>query len=153
MSRQNRPAAKAARLGERERPPAAARIAEAVHQAVCEVTGSDGFSHCALYARAGAMAASLATGVEYTINAGCLEVGTGTPDPEDPKTELYLGMDPALSGYSGREFLRGPSGGRLTLLRASCSPPIATSRQGMPRMHAEATGLPGLRSVNLKSCS
>ena len=75
-----------------------ARIAEAVHQAVCEVTGSDGFSHCALYASAGAMVASLATGNEYVVNACRLEVGTGTRDAVDGGAELYLGMDPALIG-------------------------------------------------------
>lgn len=93
---------------------AKARIAEAVHQAVCQVTGSDGFGHCALYASVGAAVMSAATGAEYVVNAGRLEVGTGARDPEDGDAETYLGMDPALSGYSGREFhawiLRRPPG-------------------------------------------
>ena len=57
MSARNRPAAKTARRDERQQRSAStaaagrhkARIAQAVHQAVCDVTASDGFGHCALY--------------------------------------------------------------------------------------------------------
>jgi hypothetical protein len=145
MSARNRPAAKAARRAERERPPAAARIAEAVHQAVCEVTGSDGFSHCALYASVGATVASLATGDEYVVNAGRLEVGTGTRDAVD--TELYLGMDPALSGYSGREFhawfIRRPAEGPTGVLFTADPRSVEVADLSMRhyRAMAEAIGM------------
>jgi hypothetical protein len=155
----NRPAAKAARRAARQAntTPAApagisrARIAEAVHHAVCDVTGSDGFGHCALYARAGAVVASLATGREYVVNAGRLMAGTGTPDPEDAGAELHLGMDPALSGYSGREFhawfIRRPSGAATGVLLSAdpASVEVVDLSVRHYRPMAEAIGLPWQR--------
>jgi hypothetical protein len=157
MSARNRPAAKAARRAIRREqavasvPSLRARIAEAVHLAVCEVTASDGFGHCALYARAGAVVASVATGSEYVINAGKLEVGTGALDPGDSDAELYLGMDPALSGYSGTEFhawcLRRPSCGTPGVLQAvdPRSVEIADFSVRHYRAMSEAIGLPWQR--------
>jgi hypothetical protein len=156
VSARNRPAAKAARRSARHEQdgvpvPVKARIAEAVHHAVCEVTASDGFGHCALYARAGAAVASAVTGHQYVINAGRLEVGTGARDPEDSDAELYLGMDPALSGYNGIEFhawcLRRPSSGTPGVLQASDprSVEIADFSVRHYRAMAEAIGLPWQR--------
>ena len=76
MSARNRPAAKAARRAARQSHASGtteisrSRIAGAVHQAVCDVTGTDGYGHCALYAQAGAMAAHFITGEVYDLQAG-----------------------------------------------------------------------------------
>ena len=154
MSARNRPAAKAARRAERTAVAGRhkARIAEAVHAAVCEVTGSDGFGHCALYARVGAAVASVVTGEEYVVNAGRMQAGTGTPDPQDG-AELYLGMDPALSGYSGREFhawiLRRPPGAATGALLQADPDSIEVADLSMRhyRAMAEAIGLPWQREA------
>lgn len=108
MSARNSHAAKAARRVARSSaaaaagmPPSHARIAEAVHRAVCNVTGGGGFGHCALYARAGALVASCAMGRKdaYVINAGRMSVFTGVTD--DDGAERHLMMDPAMAGQPG----------------------------------------------------
>lgn len=161
MSARNRPAAKTARRARRQEHQhdtvapgiSKARIAEAVHEAVCHVTGSDGFGHCALYARAGAVVASVITGTEYVVNAGRLEAGTGTPDPEDASTELYLGMDPALSGHSGREFhawfIRRPPGTAQGVLLTADPDTVEVADLAVRhyRAMAEAIGLPWRREA------
>jgi hypothetical protein len=55
------------------------RIAEAVHAAVCEVTGGTGLGRCAHYAVAGSILATVVTGKRYIPQAG----------------SLYLSHDPA----------------------------------------------------------
>jgi len=160
MSSRNSRAAKAARREDRQaRQDGAlpggvrkARFAEAVHQAVCEVTGSDGFGHCALYARAGAVAAAMVTGRDdYVVNAGRLTAGTGARDPDDGDTELCLGMDPALSGYSGREFhawiLRRPAAAPSGVLLQADPDTVEVADLSMRhyKAMAEAIGLPWQR--------
>ena len=109
MSARNSRAAKAARRAgrqDRRRDEVApgisrARTAEAVHQAVCDVTGGDGYGMCHLYARAGALVASVATGRPYMWQAGELLVGTGDANEDG---ELHFQYKPAASGYNGLEF-------------------------------------------------
>ena len=71
-------------------------MAEAVHQAVREVTGSDGFGYCPLYAWAGAVVASVVTGSDYDLHAGAVTVWTGDVNADG---ELALLVDP-----DGAEF-------------------------------------------------
>lgn len=105
MSARNSRSAKAARRAAREsrgpvsRPATSrARIAEAVHRAVCEVTGTDGYGHCALYAQAGAMTAHFITGEVHDLQAGGLAVFTGDMNHDG---ELTLYVDPEGSQYNG----------------------------------------------------
>ena len=93
MSARNSRAAKAGRRAEREGRQRAgrARMAEAVHEAVCQVTGSDGFGHCPLYAWAGAVVASVVTGGDYDLHAGAVTVWTGDVNANG---ELALRIDP-----------------------------------------------------------
>ena len=70
------------------------QVAEAVHQGVRQYTGSDGRSHCRLYALGGFMLLGH-MGIEAHIQCGSLNV---QPDPDDPT--LWITMDPA-SGILG----------------------------------------------------
>lgn len=109
MSARNSRAAKAARRSERQHRQrdevapglSRARIAEAVHQAVGDTTGGDGYGMCHLYARAGALVVSLITGRPYMWQAGELLVGTGDANEDG---ELHFQYKPAASGYNGLEF-------------------------------------------------
>lgn len=65
------------------------RIAEAVHRAVCDYTGTNGLGHCAMYAVAG-MGLLLGLGDNVCVQVGALEL---QPDPGDPTA--WLSMDPA----------------------------------------------------------
>src|SRR4051812_11848077 len=71
------------------------RIAEAVHQAVCEFTATDGFGHCILYSVAGM--ALLGCVFDHTtyIQAGTLGVLL------DPADDYWMVMDAA--GIRGGE--------------------------------------------------
>ena len=148
VSARNSLAAKAARRAGPDPGTSKARVAEAVHRAVCDVTGTDGLGHCALYARAGAVVASVVTNAEYVVNAGRMTAGTGARDPEDDGTELYLGMDPALSGYCGMEFhawcVRRPPGVPTGVLLQADPSSVEVVDLSMRhyRAMAEAIGLP-----------
>src|SRR5437763_388203 len=75
------------------------RVAEAVHLAVCDWTGGDGFGHCILYAVAGAHLTSRLTGQKYFPVAGSLAL---YPDPE---RQEGITFDPkAGGGLLGGEF-------------------------------------------------
>jgi hypothetical protein len=77
-------------------------IAEAVHQAVCHASDSDGRNLCAYYARAGAIVTSVVAGRnEYAFSAGGIEVAVGDRNGDG---DLWLAMDPSESGYNGMEF-------------------------------------------------
>lgn len=56
------------------------RMAEAVHRAVCDVTGTDGSGHCLLYAVAGAVLAKEVLGRDYFVQAGSLSLLADPPD-------------------------------------------------------------------------
>lgn len=104
MSRCNSRSAKAARRVQREAPGGSgkisrARIAQAVHEAVCEVTGTDGYGHCVMYAQAGALTASVLTGRDYVLQAGAAVVFTGDVNGYG---ELALHVDPAGSEWNGQ---------------------------------------------------
>jgi hypothetical protein len=65
------------------------RIAEAVHHAVCDYTGTDGSGQCAMYAVAGmGLLLGLRENACVQIGALCLQ-----PDPGDPTA--WISMDPA----------------------------------------------------------
>lgn len=49
-------------------------IASAVHAAVCRVTESDGFGHCAVYAAVAARVMSRLTGRRYVVQSGLLSI-------------------------------------------------------------------------------
>ena len=57
------------------------RIAEAVHAAVCAVTGGNGLGRCAHHAVAGSVLATVVTGKRYIPQAGSLYL---SHDPADP---------------------------------------------------------------------
>src|SRR5262245_9152683 len=78
-----------------------AAIAEAVHQAICQVSDSDGRGMCAYYARAGAVVTGVVTGQEYGFNAGLIQIDVGD---RNASGDLWFTMDPAASGYNGMEF-------------------------------------------------
>ena len=80
-------------------PETRAVIAEAIHQAVQHVTGTDGNRHCVLYATAGAILARLVTGHGYARQIGVVQVLTGDVDTEGH--ELCVTLDPK---YDDREF-------------------------------------------------
>jgi len=74
------------------------RMAEAVHAAVCAVTGGSGPGRCAHYAVAGAVLATVVTGKQYIPQAGSLYLSA---DPADPT--LYTAMV-AEDGIESGEF-------------------------------------------------
>ncbi len=74
------------------------RMAEAVHAAVCAVTGCSGLGRCAHYAVAGSILATVVTGKRYIPQAGSLYLSA---DPADPT--LYTGMV-AEDGIESDEF-------------------------------------------------
>jgi hypothetical protein len=74
------------------------RMAEAVHAAVCAVTGGIGLGRCAHYAVAGAVLATVFTGKQYIPQAGSLYLSA---DPADPT--LYTAMV-AEDGIESGEF-------------------------------------------------
>ena len=52
------------------------RLATAVHRAICQATGTDGLNHCADYAHAGVLLATMLFGRQYKIQAGGLALQT-----------------------------------------------------------------------------
>jgi hypothetical protein len=127
-------------------------IAGAVHQAVCEVTGTDGAKHCAAYAMAGHLIANVIAGRRdaYVFQAGRVHVFTGNVDEDG--AELALEMDPAKTGYSDLEFhdwfTRVPAGvprsGTWTSISGAESESVELvdlSLRHFPQLVAEA-GLP-----------
>jgi hypothetical protein len=56
------------------------RIAEAVHDAVCDFSGRDGFGLCMLYAVAGAGLMGRVFGLTYHLQAGSMSVLADPPD-------------------------------------------------------------------------
>lgn len=148
MSTRNSHTAKAARRQVRQQRPRQAsteqaRIADAVHQAVCEVLGGDGFGKCAYYARPGALVAACMTGHEYAIQAGSMHVCTDDDDPG-----MGLGMVPAMSDYSGLEFhawfMRVPPGivaGEIITGEAAQNIEVADLGMRHYRRMAEAAGI------------
>jgi len=110
MSKRNSHAAKALRRAERQgKQPATdishAQIAEAVHQAVCQATGTNGFRQCIAYAVPGAAVASVITGQPHIMQAGGIEVLTGDVTGEG---EAALVLDPLSAdpegGVENQEF-------------------------------------------------
>lgn len=75
-----------------------AQIAGAVHEAVCEVTGTDGFQRCLEYAWSGAVIAQTVTGKPHTWQAGSAAVFIA--DDDDGGAPYYLGLGPG-DGYTG----------------------------------------------------
>lgn len=75
--------------------------AEAVHRAVCEFTGTDGFGHCQIYTLAGYGLLTVAKPPHGTPHpqAGALYLN---PDPAD--TECWHVFDPEGSGIKRGEF-------------------------------------------------
>jgi hypothetical protein len=133
VSARNSRAAKAARRTERhDRGEVApgisrARIAGAVHQAVCAVTGGDGYGMCQLYARAGALTAEFVTGRPYTWQAGELLIGTGDVNEDG---ELHFQYKPAASGYNGLEF-------HCWIIARPDAPPGTTGEAGPDHEYAD----------------
>ena len=86
MSRRNSLAVKATRRAARASgsTPSRARIAEALHQAVCEVTGTDGFLQCVDYAWSGAYIAGIITGRPHHMQAGSAYVYCSPADDDGP---------------------------------------------------------------------
>ena len=81
------------------------RIAEAVHHAVCDFTGSDGFGLCMLYAVAGSGLLGRAFGEKFYPQAGSMAVLADKPD-------VWVTMD--ASNFATGEFhcwLGRPMGG------------------------------------------
>ena len=88
-----------------ERPSVRRRIAEAVHRAVCEFSGTDGCGLCMLYAIAGAGLLGRVFGSTLHPQAGSLSVLADPPD-------RWMTMD--ASNFANGEFhcwLGRPSGG------------------------------------------
>jgi hypothetical protein len=82
MARLSRDQQRKQKLAERQRRlDALERIAEAVHAAVCAVTGGSGLGRCAHYAVAGSVLATVVTGRQYIPQAGSLYLAH---DPADP---------------------------------------------------------------------
>lgn len=75
-----------------------ARIAEAAHRAVCEVTGTDGFGKCLPYAVAGY--ALLAT-AGFQIQCGSLTI---VADPDNPAGAGLVRMDARHGGFDRGEY-------------------------------------------------
>lgn len=63
------------------------RIADALHAAVCTVTGTDGFRLCNLYAAAASLVLAEVTGHRWGLHAGQAYVGTGV-DKDSPLGEI-----------------------------------------------------------------
>lgn len=78
-------------------------IANAVHRAVCEFTGTDGCGHCPLYCGAGAAVLTYLTGDanRYYIQAGALYVEA------DPENQLWIGHDPSYHDSASDAFRAG----------------------------------------------
>jgi hypothetical protein len=76
-----------------------AAVAEAVHQTVCDETGSDGFGHCMLYAIVGAFTARHVFGHDYLPQAGSLLL---QHDPADP--DCWVTFDARGNGIVSGEF-------------------------------------------------
>jgi hypothetical protein len=92
-----------------------ARIAEAVHQAVCEVTGTDGLGQCIAYAWSGAAIAEMLTGRTHYMQAGSCFVYCA--DADDDGAPYWLGLGPG-DGYTSAGagdlhawFIEMPAGG------------------------------------------
>jgi hypothetical protein len=116
-----------------------AAIAEAVHRAVCEETGGDGFGHCMLYAVAGmCLSRSVFHTDAYVPQAGALLI---QPDPNDPGG--WIAQDVSDGGVAAGEFhawfARGPEGFTGTGLPVEM---VDLSSRHYPRM---ATDLPTIR--------
>ncbi len=87
------------------RPAVRGRIAETVHRAVCEFSGTDGCGHCMLYAIAGAGLLGRVFGTTFHPQAGSLSVLADPPNH-------WMTMD--ASNFANGEFhcwLGRPSGG------------------------------------------
>ncbi|QDV37715.1 hypothetical protein [Tautonia plasticadhaerens] len=93
------------------RPGVRGRIAEAVHRAVCEFSGTDGCGHCMLYAVGGAGILGRVFGRTYHPQAGSMAVLVDPPD-------LWMTMD--ATNFSGGEFHcwlgRQTGGGRVEMI-------------------------------------
>lgn len=73
------------------------RIAGAVHRAVCEFTGTDGFGYCYLYAWGGNTLAREVTGRPYRLQAGALRLRLDGD-------RGWLTMNPQQDGFGRGEF-------------------------------------------------
>ena len=71
-------------------------IASVVHEAVCDISGDDGFGHCTHYAVAGAKLLSLLTRKLYMPQAGDLQVFCDG--------DRGMMMDASLGGFGTGEF-------------------------------------------------
>lgn len=92
------------------------RVARAVHEAVCDYTGSNGAGCCMYYAVVGAVVAGKAFRRGYVPQAGTLQVAC------DPDSEWGWAIDPRqhIDGFVAGEFhcwffiCNGPSPGKMT---------------------------------------
>jgi hypothetical protein len=83
-------------------------IADAIHRAVCEFTGSDGFGHCHAYSVAGfGVLNHLYAEPKCWINAGKARI---FHDPSDPTLCVEMGTDPMAGDYHCWNVLEGLSG-------------------------------------------
>src|SRR5262245_51509295 len=74
-------------------------IAEAVHRAVCEFTGTDGFGNCMMYAWAGVSLCSRVFQRTYLLQAGSLRIQA---DPSNPHS--WFTIDASEDGFHIGEF-------------------------------------------------
>jgi hypothetical protein len=84
-------------------------IADAVHEAVCLISGSDGYGHCIFYAQVGAVVASAVTGRKFSMQAGQLWIGLG--DVDGTGQELFLAAIPDGGEYHHEGIGATVSGG------------------------------------------
>lgn len=128
MSTRNSRAAKAARRAARQdhRPEAApsldkARIADAIHEAVCLVGRDEGVGHCDAYAFAGAIVLAVLTKQDWSVQGGAAYFGTGV-DLDSPEGELAFAYVPSeTSPIETPNGMTGPGGLTNGELHAWCA--------------------------------